>query len=247
MSLDFWTKTSGTWINILTVLLGTTIGLLLNHRLPQRMQQIITQGVGLITLWIGLKMAGQLGVGQAGKVDGAILGLLALTIGGVLGEWWQIEAHLTAIGEWLKTRFRGKGRFTEGFVAASLLFCVGPMTLLGSLTNGLTGDNTLLTLKAAMDGIASIAFSSSYGIGVGFSILVILVYQGGLSLIAGTLTTLIPTPTSDPRIALITGVGGLMILGIGLNLLEVAKIRVASFLPAIATAPLLYWLATQLT
>lgn len=247
MSLDFWTKTSGTWINILTVLLGTTIGLLLHRRLPQQMQQIITQGVGLITVWIGLKMAGQFAAGQAGKVDGAILGLLALTIGGVLGEWWQIEARLTAIGEWLKTRFRGKGRFTEGFVAASLLFCVGPMTLIGSLTNGLTGDNTLLTLKAAMDGIASIAFSSSYGIGVGFSILVILVYQGGLSLVAGTLTTLIPTPASDPRIALVTGVGGLMILGIGLNLLEVAKIRVASFLPAIAIAPLLYWLADWLT
>ena len=242
----FWTKTSGTWINILTVLIGTTLGLLLQSRLPQRMQLIITQGVGLLTLWIGVNMAGSLAEVQAGRVDGVILGLLTIAIGGVLGEWWRLEDRLTGLGNWLKRRFSGRGRFTEGFVATSLLFCIGPMTVIGSLNNGLMGDNTLLTLKAVMDGLASIPFASSHGMGVGFSVLVILVYQGGLSLAAGGLAAVLPDPATDPRIFLITGVGGLMILGIGLGLLDIAKIRVVSFLPAIALAPFIHWIAERL-
>ncbi len=188
-------------------------------------------------------MAGSLADSQAGRVDGVVLGLLTIAIGGVLGEWWRLEDRLTGLGNWLKRRFSGRGRFTEGFVAASLLFCIGPMTVIGSLNNGLLGDNRLLTLKAVMDGLASIPFTSTYGVGVGFSVLVILVYQGGLSLAAGGLATVLSDPATDPRIFLITGVGGLMILGIGLGLLDIARIRVVSFLPAIALAPLLFWIA----
>jgi uncharacterized membrane protein YqgA involved in biofilm formation len=246
MALDFWTKTSGTWINIFTVALGTAIGLIFRDRLPQKMQQIITQAVGLITIWIGLSMANSMTTVQAGQIDGAILGLITMVIGGILGEWSQIEERLAAIGNWLKRRFRGKGLFTEGFVASSLLFCVGPMTLIGCLNNGLTGDNTLLTLKATMDGIVSVALANIYGIGVGFSILVLLIYQGGLSLAAGLLTNTVSNPANNPHILLITGVGGLMIIGIGLNLLEIVKIRVASFLPAIALAPIVYGVAMLL-
>ncbi len=240
MILDFWAKTSGTWINILTVLMGTALGLLLQHRLSTAMQTILTQSIGLLTLWIGMSMAGRLTNAQAGVIDGAIVGLIALSLGGLLGEWWRIEANLNRLGDWLKKTVSGKGRFTEGFIATSLLFCVGPMTLIGSITNGLSGDNTLLVLKAAMDGIVSIPFASSYGIGIGFSTLIILIYQGGLSLLAGLLSSAIADPATDPRLAIVTGVGGLMILGIGLNLLEITRIRVASFLPAIALAPLLY-------
>lgn len=246
MTLDFWAKTSGTWINVGTVVIGTILGLLLQGRLPARMQQIITQGLGLITLFVGFQMANSLNKAQAGTIAGVILALLAIAIGGLLGEWWQLEAKLTAIGDWLKRRVRGGGQFTDGFVAASLLFCVGPMTLIGSLNNGLTGDNTLLTLKATMDGLAAIALTSSFGIGAGFSTLVILVYQGGLSLAAGLLAQALPDPATDPRVLLITGVGGLMVVGIALNLLEVAKIRVASFLPALAIAPFIYWIASWL-
>jgi uncharacterized membrane protein YqgA involved in biofilm formation len=227
MSLDFWAKTSGTWINIGTVLAGTALGLVLQGRLPLRMQRIITQGLGLITLFVGIQMAGSLTKTQAGRIDGVVLALLAIALGGLLGEWWQLEERLTALGDWLKRRFKGGGGFTDGFVAASLLFCVGPMALIGSLNNGLTGDNTLLTLKATMDGLAAIAFTSSFGIGVGFSTLIILVYQGGLSLAAGLLAQSLPDPATDPRVLLVTGVGGLMILGISLNLLEVAQVRVA--------------------
>ncbi|MEQ9001640.1 MAG: DUF554 domain-containing protein [Coleofasciculus sp. B1-GNL1-01] len=240
---DFFAKTSGTWINVITVAIGTTIGLLLKHRLPKPMQQIITQGVGLLTLFLGVTMAASMTQVQAGRIDGVVLALISIVLGGLLGEWWQIEARLQSVGHWLKTRFRGSGAFTEGFVAASLLFCVGPMTLLGSLNNGLTGDDTLLTLKAVMDGIAAIALSSSFGIGVGFSIIVILVYQGGISLVAGVLAQAIPDPATDPRILLITGVGGLMILGTGINLLQLTHIRVASFLPALIAAPLIYHVA----
>ena len=241
---EFWIKTSGTWINAFAVVLGTGLGLLLQSRLPKRMQQILTQAVGLLTLWLGFTMAGSLTQASAGRVDGVILGLLAMVTGGMLGEWWQLEERLTAIGNGLKARFRSRGSFTEGFVAASVLFCVGPLTVLGCLNNGLSGDNSLLTLKATMDGIASIALTGTYGIGVGFSTLAILLYQGGLSLAAGAIAGFLPDPTTDPRILLVTGVGGLAIIGIGLNLLEVARIRVASFLPALALAPMIYWIAS---
>ncbi|QYO67691.1 DUF554 domain-containing protein [Leptolyngbya sp. 7M] len=244
MSLDFWTKTSGTWINVATVLLGTGLGLVLRGRLPLKMQQIITQGLGLITLFVGLSMAGSVNTVES-RIDGVILALLAIVLGGLLGEWWRLEERLEALGNWLKRRFKGKGSFTEGFMAASLLFCVGPMTLIGSLNNGLTGDNTLLLLKAVMDGLAAIALTSSFGIGVGFSILVVLLYQGGVSLAAGLLAQNLADPASSPAVLLITGVGGLMILGLGLNLLEVARVRVASFLPALLLAPLLAWLTSR--
>jgi uncharacterized protein len=239
--LDFWAKTSGTWVNAATVLLGTAIGLLLQGRLPANMQQVITQGLGLITLFVGLSMASSINQVK-GRIDGVILALLAIVVGGLLGEWWRLEQRLEALGNWLKQRFRGKGSFTEGFMAASLLFCVGPLTLIGSLNNGLTGDNTLLLLKATMDGLAAIALTSSYGIGVGCSVLIILLYQGGVSLAAGLLAQSIPDPASSPAVLLITGVGGLMILGLGFSLLEVARVRVASLLPALLLAPLLVWL-----
>lgn len=246
MNLDFWDKTSGTWINVFTVILGTCLGLLLKDRFNAKIQTIITQGIGLLTVWIGLSMANSLARVQVAGIDGAILGLLALVLGGVIGEWLQIEEKLTTVGDWLKQKFRGQGLFTEGFVASSLLFCVGPMTLLGSFNNGLNGDNTLLTLKATMEGIIAIALANIYGIGVGFSTIVILVYQGGLSLIVGSIANSMPQADDNPYILLITGIGGLIILAIGCNLLEIAKIRVASFLPAIALTPLIYWAASLL-
>ena len=244
MDLSLWDKTSGTWINIATVILGTLVGLLLRGRLPERMQRMIMQTLGLVTLFIGLSMAGSMNKANAGVVDGVILGLVTLVVGGILGEWWQIEERLAALGDWLKAEVRGGGRFTEGFVAASLLFCIGPMTMIGSLNNGLSGDNKLLVIKAALDGLAAIALVASFGIGAGFSVLVILVYQGGVALAAGSLASSIPDPASDPRVLLITGAGGLMVMAVGINLLELTKIRVASLLPALLLAPLVWWLAS---
>ena len=246
LNLDFWTKTSGTWINIFAVFTGTVLGLLLKDRLSAKIQTIITQGVGLLTIWIGLSMANSMGKVAASGIDGAVLGLLAMVVGGVVGEWLEIESKLTNIGDWLKKKFQGKGRFTEGFVASSLLFCVGPMTLIGSFNNGLSGDNTLLTIKSTMDGVISIALANIYGVGVGFSTLVILIYQGGLSLVVSLVANTVPDAENSPYLLIITGVGGLMIMAIGCNLLELIKIRVGSFLPAIAIAPLVYFLFSYL-
>ena len=241
--LNFWTKTSGTWINVFTVILGTSLGLILKDVISGKIQTIITQGIGLLTLWIGISMANSMGEVEARGINGAILGLLAIAFGGVLGELLGIEERLTVFGDWLKHKFKGQGLFTEGFVASSLLFCVGPMTLIGSFNNGLSGDNTLLALKSTMDGIISVALANIYGIGVGFSTIVILLYQGGLSLLVGLIGSAAPQAENSPYLSIVTGIGGLMIMAIGCNLLEIAEIRVASFLPAIALAPLIYWLA----
>jgi hypothetical protein len=125
--LSFWQKTSGTWINVFTILLGTAIGLILRGKMPVRIQQVLTQGLGLFTFFLGITMAGAMRNANAGSIDGTILGLLAIVLGGILGELLHIETHLTHLGDWLKHKFKGGGKFTEGFVATSLLFCIGPM------------------------------------------------------------------------------------------------------------------------
>lgn len=245
MELSFWDKTSGTWINAGAVLLGSLLGLLLGGRMPLTMRTTIVQGVGLAVLYIGISMAGALAKAKGGMVDGVVLALLAVVLGGVTGELLHIEEGLEALGEKLKKRFAGGGRFTEGFVMASLLFCAGPMTLIGSLQNGLTGDSRLLLLKSALDGLSSIAFASTYGMGVGFSVLIILLYQGGVSLAAASLAGSLTDPATDPQVLLVTGTGGLLILGIGINLLGLAKIRVGSYLPGLIVVLLLFWLAEK--
>lgn len=246
-TLSLWDRTSGTWINVATVLIGSALGLMLKGSLPARMQRIITQGLGLLTLFLGVTMASSLLKVKLGVVDGVIIGLFAIVLGGLLGEWWQLEAQLHTIGDQIKRRVKGGGSFTEGWVAASLLFCVGPMTIVGSLNNGLAGNNTLLSIKAAMDGLASIALSSSYGIGVMFSILPIVIYQGGLSIAAGLLAQSLSDPTTAPAVLLTSGVGGLMVMGLGLNLLEIARLSVAAFLPGLLLAPLFCAIIERLT
>ncbi|HTL88686.1 MAG TPA: DUF554 domain-containing protein [Leptolyngbya sp.] len=245
--LSLWDKTSGTWINVVTVLVGSGLGIVLKDSLPSRMQRIITQGLGLLTLFLGVTMASSLLNVKVGGMDGVIVGLFAIVIGGLLGEWWQLETRLHAIGDRLKHLVKGGGSFTEGFVAASLLFCIGPMAIIGSLNNGLSGNQTLLSIKSAMDGLASIALSSSYGIGVAFSIVPILLYQGGLSIAAGLLAQNLPDPTTNPSVLLASGVGGLIVMGLGLNLLEIARLSIAAFLPGLLLAPLLYAILDRLT
>ncbi len=244
--LTFWNKTSGTWINVATVLIGTAIGQTVQGTMPRSMQQVITQGLGLFTLFLGITMAQSLLSVKIGPISGVILGLIAITLGGILGERLHLEQRLHQCGDWLKHQFKGGGRFTEGFVAASLLFCIGPMAILGCLNNGLSGKQDLLVIKAVMDGIASVALTSTYGIGVGFSALMILLYQGSLSLLAGFFAQVLPNPTTDPTVLMISGVGGLMVLGIGLQLLEVTQLRLASFLPALLVAPMLVILVNHL-
>ncbi len=201
------------------------------------------QAIGLTTLFIGMDNAFDLN--EVSRPPGVILALMALALGGILGEWWRIEEGLEGVGERLKRRFKGQGRFTEGFVAASLLFCVGPLTLIGSIQNGLAGDNSFLILKSTLDGFAALALSATFGFGVIFSAVVIVLYQGTLSLSAGLFANLIPDPANDPRVLLINGVGGLMIVGLGINLLELKRIRVASLLPSLVLVVALYYLGLR--
>lgn len=249
---------SGTLINVATVLVGTMLGLTLGGRLPERTQRTLLQTLSLVTLFIGLDMAGNLNRVTGGPIPGVILALIALALGAVIGEALGIEEGLSRLGETLRRRFRGGGRFTEGFVAASLLFCIGPMTVVGGIQNGLTGDSSTYVLKSTLDGIASLALAGAYGIGVGFSALTVLVLQGGISLAAGAFASGLlggADPSmlkTNPYVLLVTGTGGLTIVGISWNLMlgglgwEDRRVRVGSLLPALLLAPLVLWVAGKL-
>jgi len=222
----------GTLINVVTVLIGGTLGSLLGDRLPERMRETLMHGVGLVTLVLGISMAID--------TSNVLVVLLSIGIGGILGEWWRIEGRLDSLGEWLQEKasgvpFLARGDFVRGFVTASLVFCVGPMTILGSIQDGLTGDYTLLAIKSVLDLFAGLAFAASMGMGVTFSALTVLLFQGGLSLGAAPFQTIL----TESMITEMSATGGVMILGIGFLLLDIKRVKVGNFLPALAIAPLL--------
>lgn len=225
----------GTLLNIATVIVGGTIGLIFGARIPDKLKETVIAGMGLFTGAMGMQMF--LGT------ENPLIVLGALLIGTLLGEWWRIEDGLHRIGELLERRFSREeddsNKFVRGFLTASLLFCVGPMAILGSIQDGLTGDYNLLAVKSVLDGFASIAFASTLGVGVMFSTLIILVYQGGVSLLAGQLDAIV-TPSMMNEL---TATGGVILIGLAIsNLLEIKKIRVANMLPALAIAPLIVWI-----
>src|SRR5215212_5999339 len=226
---------TGTVLNIATVLIGGTIGLLFGARIPEKLKETVIAGMGLFVAAMGLQMFL--------KTENPLIVLGALLIGTLLGEWWRIEDGLHRLGEFLERKFsrqedEGSNKFVRGFLTASLLFCVGPMTILGSIQDGLSGDYSLLAVKSVLDGFASIAFASTLGIGVMFSTLIILVYQGGVSLLAGQLDAIV-TPSMMNEL---TATGGVILVGLAIsNFLELKKIRVANMLPGLAIAPLIVW------
>lgn len=231
---------TGTIINIIAVLVGGTIGLLFGSRIPERFKSTIIAGMGLFTAAMGIQMFF--------KSENQLIVLGAMLIGTIIGEWLGIEDGLQAFGQKLEKRFSSdaetgaSSHFVRGFMVASLLFCVGPMTILGSIQDGLTGDYNLLAVKSTLDGFASVAFASTLGVGVLFSSIIILVYQGGISLLAGLLSSII----SDPMMNEMTATGGVILVGLALSsLLEIKKIRVGNFLPALAIAPLIVWLLAK--
>jgi uncharacterized membrane protein YqgA involved in biofilm formation len=221
---------SGTLLNAVTVLVGGILGTVLGDRLPERIREQVVRGVGLFTLAMGLKFA---------LDTGNLLYLLgSIVLGGILGSLAGIDRRLNALGDWLQRRFAAPGStstVSEAFVTAAIIFCVGPLTFLGSIQNGLTGDAGLLTIKSVLDGFTAIALAATLGWGVLLTIAVILVYQGGLALGASVLAGLL----SDPQLREMNSVGGLLILGVGLKLLAIRDVKVADFLPAILVAPLL--------
>ncbi|MEP6679909.1 MAG: DUF554 domain-containing protein [Chloroflexota bacterium] len=236
---------TGTLLNVATVLIGTTAGLLLGARLPPRMQESLTSGLGLFTLLIGVAMGLRIFTDPAARPGDELTVLAALLLGVALGELLRLHDGLQALGGWFQRRLsRGDrgSRISEGFVTASLVFCVGPLTILGSLNNGLRSDATLLAIKSLLDGVASIAFAAALGPGVYLSALTILVVQGGIAAGAFLLRDVMDSAT----VLAISATGGLLLVGVGLRLLELKAIRVANFLPALILAPLFLRLADLL-
>lgn len=224
---------TGTLINILAILLGTAIGLLLGHRLPRELQERVMMGLGLVTLVLGIDNALQWRDTNPLIVFGAVL------LGGLAGEWIGIERRLGQLGDAIQARVsRGQhSRVSEGFVTASLLFCVGPLTVVGSIQDGLTGDYQTLASKALLDGFASIAFAAALGWGVALAAVTVLIVQGGLSLTAGLFEHVL-AKGSEPLAALVSA-GGILIIGISLKLLGVKDVKVGNFLPALVLAPVI--------
>jgi len=227
---------TGTILNVATVLAGGALGTVLGQRLPEKTRQTVLHGLGLVTLIVGLRMS--LDTANILIVMGSVL------LGGILGEWWRIEERLQATGDSLQERVGvgASGTLAQGFVTASLIFCVGPMTILGSIRDGMAGDYSLLAIKSLLDGFAALALASSLGVGVLFSAATVLVFQGGLSLLA----RFAHVGMTPAMIAEMTATGGVIILGIGLILLDVKRIRVASYLPGIFIAPAIVAILTAL-
>lgn len=219
-----------------TVLAGTALGTLIGDRLSQRIRETVFHSLGLVTILIGVDAGLEaFGPTLAGLTRASLVIVMgSVLIGGVIGELLGIERGLSRLGDALKARFaQRQAHFTEGFVVASLVFCVGPLTVLGSIEDGLTGDYRLLAIKSLLDGFAAVAFASALGWGVGFSALTVLLYQGALTLSASWAAGVF----SEPMVAALTAAGGILIIGIGLRLLELREVRVANLLPALVLAP----------
>lgn len=240
----------GTVVNVLTVLLGTLVGTLAGHRLAQRTRDVVTDGLGLVTLLIAASaaMAVQDPVWSSAVGSSApmLIVLGSLVLGGVVGSLLGIEDRLERFGGWLQRRLHARSaasgrtsadrqKFIEGFVTASLVFCVGPLTILGSINDGIGNGADQLFLKAALDGFAAIAFAASFGWGVGASVIALVVVQGSLTLVGAALGDILPAA----HVAALTATGGLMLVGVALRLLRVRQVPVGDLLPGLVVAPLL--------
>ena len=215
----------GTIVNSIAVIVGCLVGLVVKGRLNEKISITVMQGLALCTLYIGIS--------GALKGENTLIMILSVAIGALIGEIIDIDKRLNNLGEYLESKFNGKKgsnvSIAEGFVSASLLFCVGAMAIVGSLESGLSGNHNTLFTKSILDGISSIIFTSSLGIGVIFSSVAVFIYQGGITLGAGLLSGIL----NDMVIANMSAVGGLLIAGLAFNMLGVTKMRIANLLPAI--------------
>ena len=212
----------GTLVNMGAVLIGGTIGLLLHKGFPDRVRGMIFNAMGLFTLVIGFMMAV--------KMHEPVAVIISIILGGLIGEALRLEDRSMQAGDFLKKKIKAKDeKFTEGLVTAFMIFCVGSMTIVGAIDEGVRNEHTLLYTKAIMDGILSVTLAASFGAGVLFSVIPMLIYQYGITLLAVLFRGLF----NDEMIAQMTGVGGVLILGVAVNLLELKKIRVINLLPAL--------------
>ena len=214
----------GTWVNVAAVLIGGSIGLLIKRGLPARLADTLMKGIGLCTVYLGV----------SGSLQGRdpLKLILSVVLGALLGEGLDLDGKIQRLGEWVERRFSNKSggvSLAEGFVTASLLFCVGAMTSVGALQSGLTGNHQMLFTKSMLDFVSSMIFASSLGVGVLFAAAFVLVFQGGITLLAGLVSPFL----GDVVIAEMTCVGSVLIIGLGLNLLGVTKLKVMNYVPAI--------------
>ena len=233
---------TGTLINVAAILAGALIGTLAGGRLPEGIHQRVLAGLGLVTLVLGVENAL---AWQENPERLVLVVMFAVLIGGVIGELLGIEDRLQRLGDRLQARFARPGEkstIAEGFFTATLLFCVGPLTVLGSINDGLRGDIDLLTTKSLLDGFASIALAAALGPGVALAAISVLVIQGGISLGAGLFEDVL---VGEPLAAL-TSAGGVLIIGISLKLLDVKDVKVGNYLPALVVAPVIAALAESL-
>lgn len=243
---------AGTFVNVLTVLLGAGLGMLVGERLPAHVRRAVTTALGLVTLLIAADAA--IAVYDTALVDSTGRGaptlvvLGSLAIGGILGGWARLEQRIEGAGAFLQRRLTSgdagadRERFVEGFVISSLVFCVGPLTILGSINEGLGRGAEQLILKSVLDGFASLAFAASFGVGVMAAALSVLVVQGSLTLLGVALGEVLP----DAHLAAITACGGLILIGVAIRLLDLKPVPVADLLPALFVAPALTQLAIAL-
>ena len=243
----------GTVVNVVAILVGSTLGVWFGHRLPERTTRTVTDTLGLVVLVIGgLNVVALKDPDYVAAVGGGFTLLIvlgALLIGGITGSLLRIEDRLASIGGWLQNRFvpddapSSQARFIEGFLDASLLFCIGPLAVLGALSDGLGRGIDQLVLKSVLDGFAALAFAATLGWGVAASALSVGVFQGLLTVLAVLLGALVPAAV----VASITATGGVLLLGVGLRLLGVRSIAVADMLPALIVAPVLTAIVSALT
>jgi uncharacterized protein len=234
----------GTLINVGAVIAGSLIGLFFHARLPKRLVTVAFQGIGLFTLFIGFTMAA--------KTKSLLVLVFSIVLGAITGELLDIDRLLNRFGEWLRERLErkdvhhkdtkaqsgeppGRSRFAEGLVTAFLLFCMGSMTVLGAIEEGLGGRPNLLAAKSVLDGFASLALAASLGVGVLFSVIPLLIYQGGLTLLAGSLHGAM----SEVVVNEISAAGGLILIGLGITILEIKQLKVLNMLPALVFAGVL--------
>jgi uncharacterized membrane protein YqgA involved in biofilm formation len=221
----------GTLVNVTAVIIGSSIGLLIHSRLPQRVITTTFQGIGLFTIVIGVTMAI--------RTNNFLIMIVSVVSGSVIGEFIDIEKTINGLGEKIKTRTKQENdKFSEGFITSSLLFCMGSMAILGAIEEGLGGDPTLLLAKSVLDGFCSIALAASLGIGVIFSVFPLLMYQGGLTVCAGSLHNYL----TEPIITELTAVGGLLLIGLGISILEIKDLKVMNMLPSLVIVVILAWL-----
>ncbi len=215
----------GTLVNVFTVLLGGSVGLAIGNRLPKRFATVLFQSIGLFTIFLGVMMAL--------KVDALLVVVISLVTGGLVGVWLNLDFRIEGLGQWVKrySNFTNE-RFSEGFVTAFLLFCMGSMTVLGSIEEGLGHGSQILIVKAVMDGFSAMIFCQALGVGVLFSVIPLLLYQGGITLLAHYVGAFLPNYIVNDMAA----TGGILLMGLGITIMEIKTVKVMNMIPSIVFA-----------